>query len=388
MKKRRTVKQEEEQLKSGQKLPEENQSLPTANAFPIVGIGASAGGLAAFDAFFSAMPAKSDIGMAFILVQHLAPDHKSILTELVRHYTRMQVFEVVDGIHVLPNCAYIIPPNCDMTFVNGDLHLQAPEPSRGARISIDFFFRSLARDLHERAICIVLSGTGSDGSLGVRAVKGEGGMVMAQNPETAEYSAMPNNAIATGLVDYILPPADMPARLIAYVSESFGKIPRIIPGTSLKIESELVAICSLLRMRTGHDFTPYKQNTLIRRIERRMAVQLIPQMDEYTRYLKQNPEELDSLYQDLLIGVTNFFRDPQSFDQLQKLVMPHLFEGKTASDSIRVWVPGCSTGEEAYSIAILLDIPGEICQGRCFKSATHSGGNLPGIPDESLPLVL
>ena len=191
--------------------------------FPIVGIGASAGGLAAFEAFFSAMPADTETGMAFVLVQHLAPDHKSILTDLVKRYTRMQVFEVEDGMEVKPNCAYIIPPNRDMAFLNGTLQLLEPTAPRGMRLPIDFFFRSLAQDQRERAICIVLSGTGSDGTLGVRAIKGEGGMVMVQNPESTEYDGMPRSAIATGLVDYVLPPAEMPAQLIAYVTHAFGK---------------------------------------------------------------------------------------------------------------------------------------------------------------------
>ena len=201
--------------------------------FPIVGIGASAGGLAAFEAFFSGMPADTDPGMAFVLVQHLAPDHKSILTDLVKRYTRMQVFEVEDGMAVQPNCAYIIPPNRDMAFLNGTLQLLEPAAPRGQRLPIDFFFRSLAQDQHERAICIVLSGTGSDGTLGVRAIKGEGGMVMAQNPESTEYDGMPRSAIATGLVDYVLPPAEMPAQLIAYVAHAFGKTSRPVsaPGS-------------------------------------------------------------------------------------------------------------------------------------------------------------
>ena len=198
---------------------------PPQNHFPIVGIGASAGGLAAFEAFFSGMPADTDPGMAFVLVQHLAPDHKSILTDLIRRYTRMQVFEVEDGMAVQPNCAYIIPPNRDMAFLNGTLQLLEPAAPRGLRLPIDFFFRSLAQDQRERAICIVLSGTGSDGTLGVRAIKGEGGMVMAQNPESTEYDGMPRSAIATGLVDYVLPPAEMPAQLIAYVAHAFGKGP-------------------------------------------------------------------------------------------------------------------------------------------------------------------
>ncbi len=198
--------------------PDTGNAPHPAGGFPIVGIGASAGGLKAFEAFFSGMPADADPGMAFILVQHLAPDHKSILTDLLRRYTRMQVFEVEDGMAVRPNCTYIIPPNRDMAFLNGSLQLLEPSSPRGQRMPIDFFFRSLAQDQHERAIGIVLSGTGSDGTAGVRAIKGEGGMVMVQNPASTEYDGMPRSAIATGLVDYELPPAEMPAQLIDYLA--------------------------------------------------------------------------------------------------------------------------------------------------------------------------
>ena len=197
--------------------------------FPIVGIGASAGGLAAFEAFFSGMPADVDSGMAFVLVQHLAPDHKSILTELIRRYTRMQVFEVEDGMVVQPNCVYVIPPKREMAFINGTLQLMEPFAPRGKRLTIDFFFRSLAHDQHERAICIILSGTGSDGTMGVQAIKNEGGMVIAQSLASTEYDGMPNSALATGLVDYELSPAEMPAQLIAYVTQTFGKKPHVVP---------------------------------------------------------------------------------------------------------------------------------------------------------------
>src|SRR5664280_3465533 len=233
--------------------------------FPTVGIGASAGGLAAFEAFFAGMPADADPGMAFVLVQHLAPDHKSILTDLIRRYTRMQVFEVEDGMAVQPNFAYIIPPNRDMAFLHGTLQLLEPVAPRGLRLPIDFFFRSLAQDQRERAICIVLSGTGSDGTQGVRAVKGEGGMVMAQNAESTEYDGMPRSAIATGLVDYVLPPAEMPAQLIAYVSHAFGKTTRLTVRSLPKEESEMKKIFILLRAQTGHDFSGYKQSTINRR---------------------------------------------------------------------------------------------------------------------------
>ena len=329
--------------------------MPARKAgFPIVGIGASAGGLAAFEAFFSGMPADTDPGMAFVLVQHLAPDHKSILTDLIRRYTRMQVFEVEDGMAVRPNCAYIIPPNRDMAFLDGTLQLLEPAAPRGHRLPIDFFFRSLAQDQHERAICIVLSGTGSDGTQGVRAVKGEGGMVMAQNPESTEYDGMPRSAIATGLVDYVLPPAEMPPQLIAYVAHAFGRTPRPVSLPAPKAGDAMKKVFILLRAQTGHDFSQYKQSTINRRVERRMAVHQIERLNEYVRHLQQTPAEVEALFRDLLIGVTNFFRDPEAFAALKEQVIPRLFADKDAGAAIRVWVPGCSTGEEAYSIAILL----------------------------------
>ena len=325
-----------------------------AHSFPVVGLGASAGGLAAFEAFFSGMPADTDPGMAFVLVQHLAPDHKSILTDLIRRYTRMQVFEVEDGMVVCPNCAYIIPPNRDMAFLNGTLQLMEPAAPRGQRLPIDFFFRSLAQDQRERAIGVVLSGTGSDGTLGVRAIKGEGGMVMAQNPDSTEYDGMPRSAIGTGLVDYELPPAEMPAQLIAYAGHAFSRMPFAGATAPPKTENTLKKIFILLRGQIGHDFSQYKPSTIHRRIERRMAVHQIPTMEAYVRFLQQNPLEVEALFRDLLIGVTNFFRDPEAFKALENQIIPKLFADKGAGATVRVWVPGCSTGEEAYSIGMLL----------------------------------
>ena len=327
---------------------------PDKAHFPIVGIGASAGGLAAFEAFFSGMPADINPNMAFVLVQHLAPDHKSILCDLIRRYTRMQVSEVTDGVLVQPNCAYIIPPGRDMAFLNGTLQLLEPTLPRGQRLPIDFFFRSLAQDQHERAICIVLSGTGSDGTLGIRAIKGEGGMVMAQNVESTEYDGMPRSAIATGLVDYILPPAEMPAHLIAYAAHAYGSGTLQQTPPQRPVEDVLKKVFILLRSQTGHDFSQYKPNTIKRRIERRMAVHQITDLWGYVRFLQQTPTEVEALFRDLLIGVTNFFRDPPAFAELETKVIPRLFTEKQAGTAIRVWTCGCSTGEEAYSIAILL----------------------------------
>ncbi|XXJ20340.1 chemotaxis protein CheB [Desulfovibrio caledoniensis] len=324
----------------------------SGSAFPIVGIGASAGGLAAFEAFFSGMPADADPGMAFILVQHLAPEHKSLLAELIRRCTRMKVFEVEDGMEVRPNCIYIIPPNRDMAFLHGSLHLIEPIAPRGQRLPIDYFFRSLAQSLHESAIGVVLSGTGSDGTLGVRSIKGEGGMVIVQTPESCEHDGMPRSAIATGLVDYELVPSEMPDRIIAYANHAYGPPPRTAPTPVT--DSALRKICILLRAQTGHDFSQYKPSTIHRRIERRMAVHQIDTLDAYIQYLRQTPMEVEALFRDLLIGVTRFFRDADVFKALEEKVIPKLFAGKSPNSSIRIWSAGCSTGEEAYSIAILL----------------------------------
>jgi two-component system CheB/CheR fusion protein len=319
--------------------------------FPIVGIGASAGGLGAFEAFFSGMPPVINPDMAFVIVQHLAPDHKSILTELIQRYTRMRVLEVEDGIKVEPNCAYIIPPNRDMTFLNGSLLLREPSLPRGQRLPIDFFFRSLAQDQKEKAICIVLSGNGNDGTIGVRAIKGEGGMAMAQNPETTEYDGMPRSAIATGLIDFISPAKSMPAELMQYVEHSFGKLPKMISSADTKEIFD--KIFSLLKAQTSHDFSEYKPTTINRRIERRIAVHHIDSMENYFKYLQKTPVEVQMLYHDLLIGVTSFFRDTEIFRILENQIIPKIFANKQAGAVIRIWSTGCSTGEEPYSLAIL-----------------------------------
>jgi two-component system CheB/CheR fusion protein len=328
--------------------PVDGAARGAPGGFPIVGIGASAGGLAAFEAFFSAMPPDTESGMAFVLVQHLAPDHKSILSDLVKRYTRMEVFEVADGMRVRANCTYIIPPNRDMALLNGTLRLLEPAARRGQRLPI-------AQDQHEQAICVVLSGTGSDGTLGARAVKGEGGLVMVQSPESTEYDGMPRSAIGTGLVDYVLPPGEMPAQLVAYASRTTGHggRARAAPATQLA-EGELQRVFVLLRAQTGHDFSQYKQSTISRRVERRMAVQQIEQLDDYVRYLQGTPSEVEALFQDFLIGVTSFFRDPAAFQALETQVIPRLLADKPTHGALRAWVPGCSTGEEAFSVAMLL----------------------------------
>ena len=336
-------------------VPISNLKSGNAFHFPIVGIGASAGGLAAFEDFFSGMPVDTDLNMAFVLVQHLAPDHKSILTELIRRYTRMQVFEVEDGMEVNINCAYIIPPNYDMAFIKGKLRLSAPTEPRGQRLPIDFFFYSLAADQNYRAIAIVLSGTGSDGTLGVRAIKGSGGMVIAQLPKTSQFDGMPVSAIATGLVDFQLAPIDMPATLLSYNKSDTGALqsPNIDIDTPESSDA-LQKIFGLLLLQVGHDFSDYKPNTIVRRIARRMAANEIGYIDDYVKFLQKNKDEIQALFRDLLIGVTRFFRDHEAFSSLEKIVIPKLFYNQPMEKIIRIWTIGCSTGEEAYSIAILM----------------------------------
>ncbi|MFA6014215.1 MAG: chemotaxis protein CheB [Gallionellaceae bacterium] len=333
---------------------ETSETTLPSERFHVVGIGASAGGLAAFEGFFSGIPIDAELGMAIILVQHLAPDHKSMLSELIRRYTHMPVFEVEDGMPVQPNCVYVIPPNRDMALLNGTLHLMVPAAPHGHRLPIDFFFQSLAQDLRDRAICIVLTGTGSDGTLGIKAIKDGGGMTMAQTPASAEYDSMPRNAVATGLVDYELTPVEMPAQLLAYAANRSSSASSRPATLAPKIESALKKILILVRAQTGHDFSQYKPSTILRRIGRRMTVNQVDSLESYVQYLQQTPSEIESLFRDLLIGVTNFFRDSEAFHELEQQVIPKLFAGKPAGSLIRIWSPGCSTGEEAYSIAILL----------------------------------
>lgn len=348
----RTTLKEERQSPKGESHKSAN-SVATVD-FPVVGIGASAGGLAAFESFFSGMSEDTPPGMAFVLVQHLAPDHRSILTELIKRFAPMEVYEVTDGMKVKANCAYIIPPNKDMAFCGDALQLVEPADPRGHRFPIDYFFSSLAQDQRKRAICIVLSGTGSDGTKGMRAVKAEGGMVMAQDPESANFDGMPRSAIDAGLVDYQMEPEEMPAKLMAYVAQAFDIQQPPGAGADSCDESCLKKISMLLRDQTGRDFSQYKPSTICRRIERRQAIRQMESIDEYITFLQQNPSEIEALFRDLLIGVTGFFRDPEAFAEIEKQVIPALFEGKPGGSVIRVWSMGCATGEEAYSLAILL----------------------------------
>ena len=331
---------------------ERRRALRSGSAdFFVVGIGASAGGLEAFEQFFSHLPA--DNGMAFVLVPHLSPDHKSMMVDLLKRYTAMEICEAREGMEVKPNRVYIIPPNRDLAIANNLLLLQAPTEQHGVRHPIDFFFRSLAQDQGDRSICIVLSGTGTEGAIGLRAVKGEGGLVLAQDPKDAKYDGMPASAIATGLVDHVLPAAKMPEVLLRYSKVAAARPARPLARAEERPTESLQKIYTIIRAQTGHDFTLYKQSTVLRRIHKRMAIHQIDSFDDYVVYLRSNPREIDVLFNELLIRVTSFFRDPGVYESLAEHAFPQIFGAKQEDSSVRIWAPGCSTGEEAYTLAML-----------------------------------
>ena len=320
-----------------------------ADTFPIVGLGASAGGLGALEAFFENVP--SDSGLAFVVVTHQHPKSRSLMAELLARKTSMPVVEVRSATHVEPNHVYTLQPGYNLGIENGVLQ-PAPAAARPQpQMPVDYFFRSLAHDQKERAVGIVLSGTGSDGSLGLKEIKGELGMVMVQDETSAEYSGMPHAAIATEVVDYVLPAAEMPRQLLTYVAASMPGRQHSVPSDTLP--DVLQQIFLAIRERTGHDFSRYKRSTVWRRIERRMNVHHLDTLNKYVRYLKKHPAEVDSLFKELLIGVTSFFRDDEAWQALAQ-PLRELLSDKPNEYVLRAWIPGCSTGEEAYSLAILL----------------------------------
>ena len=336
-------------LKSSGPLDSKASPMPEIN-FPIVGLGASAGGLEAFEQFFRHLA--PDSGMAFVLVSHLDPGHASMLTEILQRITTMTVIEAQDQMVVAPNRVYVIPPNRDMAIFHGAIHLSIQERQRGQPMPIDFFLRSLAEDQGERAIGVILSGSGSDGTLGLRAIIGAGGVSFVQDPANAKYNGMPASAIQGGLATYILPVEKIPEQLVLYRKTFFEK--KIKPAPPVPTDtSTLTKIMMIIRSKTGHDFSLYKQSTLRRRIERRMTIHKIEDTETYARYLKENPSEVQLLFKEFLINVTSFFRDPEAFAVLKKDILPALFAQKPENYCFRIWVPGCATGEETYSIAIL-----------------------------------
>jgi two-component system CheB/CheR fusion protein len=321
---------------------------PSEATVPVVGIGASAGGLSALETLLPAI--QPDSGLAFVIVQHLDPDHESVLASLLERLATVPVTVISHQTAAGANHIYVIPPNASLTMADDRLLLSPPVEHRGLRTPIDGFFISLAEARGEKAAGIILSGSGSDGTLGLRAIKEHGGLTIAQ--EGAEYDGMMRSAVSTGMVDFVLPLADIPSKLVDYFRHLDGR--KQAPPENGEAADYLTQISALLRTRTGHDFSGYKDKTVARRVQRRMQVLQIAQVPDFIERLRKEPSEVDILLQDLLIGVTNFFRDPQAFQALEDKVISHLFDNKGPEDTVRVWVPGCSTGEEAYSTAILL----------------------------------
>jgi two-component system CheB/CheR fusion protein len=327
----------------------EKSSDSDNSLFPIVGIGASAGGLEAIEQFLENVPENS--GMAYIVVQHLDPTHKGMLPELLQRVSRMKVFQVKDRMVVRPNCVYVIPPNKTMSIRKGVLHLFQPIQARGQRLPIDFFLQSLADDRKELSVGLILSGMGSDGSLGLRAIKEKNGIVMVQDPESAKFDSMPRNAINSVPMDIVASPNELLRRLTEFLKH----IPVLVSDETIEIKdkSSLEKINLLLRTYTGNDFSLYKKNTMYRRIERRMNIHKIDKIASYVTFLNENPKEIEILFKELLIGVTSFFRDAAVWEKLKETIIPAIISKLEPGSILRAWVPGCSTGEEAYSLAIV-----------------------------------
>jgi len=337
-----------EDLANARPLRRESASVKGA-PFPIVALGSSAGGLEALEHFFAGVPERSGIG--FVVIQHLDPSREALLAELLQRSTPLKVVQVSDRTPVKPECVYVIPPNKDLSILHGVLHLLEPIGPRGMRLPIDFFFRSLAADRGAQSIGVILSGMGSDGALGVAAIKEASGLVLVQDPDSAKFDSMPRSAVQTGLTDIVAPAGELATRLLEWLHD----LPTQKQSLQLSgdmAEGGLEKIVILLRERTRHDFSSYKKSSLRRRVERRMLVHQLGNLKDYLKLLQANPQEQDLLFKELLIGVTNFFRDASAWEQLQDSVIPALLSRQPFRGSLRAWVPACSSGEEAYSLAI------------------------------------
>ncbi len=333
---------------------------PARDPFPIVGIGASAGGLDALEKLFDVMPANS--GMAFVIIQHLDPTRQSHMVELLSRHTRMSVGAVSEGAAVQPNCVYMILPNREVTIERGVLHLSALNESRAARRPVDAFFASLAEDQKECAVGVVLSGTGSNGSSGIKLIKEFGGLAIAQAPETAQHTGMPRNAIATGMIDAVLPPEQIPDLLVRFAQHLLRVEPPEATPPREEAPSSFARILAVLQNRSGQDFRLYKRGTLMRRIHRRMGLRGVERLDEYERFLRRDADEVKALAKDLMINVTGFFRDPDAWEILTREAIAPLVRARESGEAIRVWTPACASGEEAYTIAILIAEQAEAVQ--------------------------
>lgn len=325
---------------------------PAPDEFLIAGMGASAGGIQAFKEFFQHV--SPDSGIAYVVILHLSPDHDSRLAEVLQTTTPMPVKQVTEKLKVQPDHVYVVPPNQHLTMQDGSILVSPNTQIEERRAPIDIFFRTLAEEHGSRAIAVVLSGTGANGSMGIKRIKERGGVAFVQNPREAEFNEMPRNSIATGLVDEVLNVAELPGKIIAY-KNSLGKIQISEDGGHRPPDQQqaILEILTEIRLRTGHDFSNYKRPTLLRRIERRLNIHNLPDLPSYVVYMRQNREETTALLKDLLISVTNFFRDKEAFEIIQTEVLPMLLKGKQAEHQLRIWVAGCATGEEAYSMAIL-----------------------------------
>lgn len=325
---------------------------PESGQFPIVGIGASAGGLVALEQFLTHVPLLS--GMAFVIVQHLDPHREGMLVELLQRRTPLPIVQIHDEMRVEPDHVYVIPPGCDLAIHKGMLHLLEPIEPRGLRLPIDYFFKSLADNGQQRSIGVILSGMGSDGTLGLRAIRQAAGACFVQAPASAEFDSMPRSAIDAGVADVVAPAEELPTKIVAYVG-------RIKLGFDVETEADesrkdagfLDKVMVMLRAQTGHDFSLYKKSTLSRRVERRMGLHQLVRTSDYLRYLHENRQEADLLFNELLIGVTSFFRDPAVWEKLKDEVIPALLASHPDGAVLRAWTPACSTGEEAYSLAMV-----------------------------------
>ena len=319
--------------------------------FLVVGLGGSAGSIPSFREFFRNVPA--DSGMAYVVILHLSPEHESHLAEVLQSSASIPVTQVEQGVTVEPDHVYVIPPNKSLALADGKLQLSEMTGFEQRRAPVDIFFRTLADTHDARAVCVILSGTGADGSMGLRRIKEYNGLALVQDPDEAEFGEMPRSSIATGLVDYVLPVAKMPGKIIAF-RDQLRSTPLTVSEEEEVNEQALMDVFTFLRLRTGHDFVNYKRPTVLRRIERRLAIREISSLPEYAKFLREKPEEADALLRELLISVTNFFRDRSVWEKLDEIVVPRLLERKGAGDHLRVWVAGCATGEEAYSMAMML----------------------------------
>ncbi len=334
----------------GTVLTETTPPPTTWTTFPIVGIGTSAGGLEALEQFLRHVPKGS--GMAYVVVQHLDPTHKGMLPELLGRFTDMPVYEVSQRMLVKPECVYVIPPNKDLLLRRGALLPLDPDMPRGLRLPVDRLFQSLAEQHRELCAGVILSGMGSDGTLGVRAIKEHAGLILVQEPTEAGFDGMPRSAIAAGVVDIVAAAQELPARIIAHFRHA-ASAQSSLPEVDERIRGDLDKVLSLLRLRTGRDFSQYKKNSVCRRIERRMSIHQLDKVEAYARYVREHPQELDFLFKELLIGVTSFFRDPEAWAFIKAQVIPALLAEHPGGRAFRAWVPACSTGEEPYSLAMV-----------------------------------